>query len=219
MFMNVEEKLMETCGDRIKKLRLEKGWSQAVLGEKAGVSQGTIGLLETGSTENSRFLPSIAEALGTTVEYLRDGLREPPSNIYAFIPRYKAKGAAGNGYENGDHVEVDGSHAFRRDWLKNRGLNPAHLKVIEVSGDSMRPDLHDGDVVLIDTADKTLKDGEVYALQTPDGTRIKRVIMLTDGRIRLASDNPDKARFPNEDFTPEEASRLVVIGKKVWRGG
>lgn len=210
---------METLGDRIRKLRTEKGWSQEKVAEASGVSQGTIGQIETGTTRNPKHLPKIAKALDTTVEYLTEGLKVPSLEVYAFIPRYKVKGAAGEGYENGDHLEIDGTHAFRRDWLKEKGLAPSHLAVIEVTGDSMNPEIKNGDVVLIDIADKELKNGEVYAIQSPDGTRIKRVIRLLDGRVSLSSDNPDRARYPDEIYSGEEVNRLKIIGRKVWRGG
>lgn len=55
----------------IRKLRLRKGWSQAELAKKAGVSSGTIGTIES---ENRmpyiKTLKKIADALGVTVEYI-----------------------------------------------------------------------------------------------------------------------------------------------------
>lgn len=210
---------MKSIGERTRKLREEKGWSQEKLAEESGVSQGTIGFIETGTTKNSKYLPQIAKSLDVTVEYLREGLGSPSPEEYAFIPRYKIKGAAGTGHENDDHVSIDGTHAFRYDWLKKKGVNSAHLAVIEVTGDSMSPELKDGDVVLLDLADKDLRDGEIYAIQTQNGTRIKRVVKLLDGRIRLSSDNPDKTRFPDEDFGEETVGLLTIIGRKIWRGG
>lgn len=51
-------------GQRIKALRENKGWSQDFLADKAGCGQSIIGNLESGEQQSSKWLPSIAAALG-----------------------------------------------------------------------------------------------------------------------------------------------------------
>lgn len=57
-------------GKMIAEARAAKGWSQGELAAKAGVSQGTIGHLESGRNQSSTKLPQIAAALGMAVEEL-----------------------------------------------------------------------------------------------------------------------------------------------------
>lgn len=64
---------MSNLGETIVKARSAKGWSQEDLAKRAGVSQGTIGHLESGRNTTSRKLPDIARALGLTVEELLAG--------------------------------------------------------------------------------------------------------------------------------------------------
>jgi phage repressor protein C with HTH and peptisase S24 domain len=77
-----------------------------------------------------------------------------------------------------------------------------------------------GDTVLF-AANNTdrFEHGHIYALQTPDGPRIKRVLRKTDGQVILSNDNPDKIRFPDEVYSPEEAGRLDNIGRFIFRQG
>lgn len=75
---------MSNLGDNIIRARTAKGWSQEELARRAGISQGTIGHLESGRNSTSRKLPEIARALGLTVEQLVGGqiderrLERPP---------------------------------------------------------------------------------------------------------------------------------------------
>lgn len=64
---------MSNLGEAIVKARSAKGWSQDDLARRAGVSQGTIGHLESGRNTSSRKLPDIAQALGMSVEELISG--------------------------------------------------------------------------------------------------------------------------------------------------
>jgi SOS-response transcriptional repressor LexA len=64
---------MSTIAARLKATRLEKAWSQDVLAKKSGVSQGTIGNIESGARRSYGSLPRIAQALGVRNNWLRDG--------------------------------------------------------------------------------------------------------------------------------------------------
>jgi transcriptional regulator with XRE-family HTH domain len=55
-------------GATIRKERIDRGWSQTVLGEQAGVSRPTIARVEAGSDVSTATLSKIAGALGLKVE-------------------------------------------------------------------------------------------------------------------------------------------------------
>jgi phage repressor protein C with HTH and peptisase S24 domain len=86
---------------------------------------------------------------------------------------------------------------FRADWLKSEGLKAKNLTARKISGDSMSPGLQDGDTVLIDTSRIELKDGKVFAVNYEGELVIKRM-MRDAGQWWLASDNPDKTRYPHK---------------------
>jgi transcriptional regulator with XRE-family HTH domain len=62
-------------GDRVRRLRQEKGWTTRMLAKEAGVSDSYVSRLETGATAKPRQedLQQVAEALGTTVFFLVEG--------------------------------------------------------------------------------------------------------------------------------------------------
>ncbi|MBR3144978.1 MAG: helix-turn-helix transcriptional regulator [Clostridia bacterium] len=56
-------------GNRIKEIRIDKGWTQAVLAEKSGVEPSNISHIERAATKLSLpTLVSIANALGVTLD-------------------------------------------------------------------------------------------------------------------------------------------------------
>lgn len=56
--------------DRVKNLRMARGWTQTELAERAHVSQQLIWKIERGKAAESRKLPGIADAFGISVEEL-----------------------------------------------------------------------------------------------------------------------------------------------------
>ncbi len=127
---------------------------------------------------------------------------------------------AGNGYHNGDHVEVSKTHAFRKDWIRKNNWRVEDLCAVEASGHSMEPKIGDGDLLLVNMADKEFESGRVYMILFPgEGLRAERVHRMADGQIKISSDNPDKDVYPDEYYSPEEAGRLNIVGKVVRRAG
>ena len=103
---------------------------------------------------------------------------------------------------------------FRREWLRGfmRGTF-ADLFVARGEGDSMLPTLMDGDIVLIDTAQKSISSQDrIWALSYGDLGMIKRVRRLPGGTYRIMSDNPAIAPI---DATDDE---MYVVGRVVWIG-
>ena len=61
-------------GLRIALLRVEKGWSQAELAKRIGVSTSAVGMYEQGRREPSlALLVCLAQTLGITTDYLLTG--------------------------------------------------------------------------------------------------------------------------------------------------
>src|SRR5438034_51517 len=73
----------ETIGERLKRLRIERGLSQRALAER-GVSNAYISRLEIGDRSASmKALRILARKLGVTPEYLETGNDRPPVELRA----------------------------------------------------------------------------------------------------------------------------------------
>lgn len=96
-------------------------------------------------------------------------------------------------------------------WLQREGLNKETLLAIVVRGESMEPGLHDGDTIVVNTADKQLVSGAVYAVNYEGEAVVKR--MLRDaGQWWLASDNADQRKYHRQLC---KGAHCIVIGKVI----
>ena len=127
------------------------------------------------------------------------------------IPRLALGASAGPGALAADEV-ADDRLRFSQRWLRTLGLDPAHLSVIEVAGDSMEPTLRDGDEILVDLSQRAWRDG-IHVVRIDDVLLVKRLAQGATGMIRVISDNPvyasvDRAR-----------GEVAIVGRVVWKGG
>jgi phage repressor protein C with HTH and peptisase S24 domain len=100
---------------------------------------------------------------------------------------------------------------FRRDWLRKHGYRPEKLSAHRVKERSMEPKLYEGDLVVINHADKEPKDGEVYVVLYEGKPIVKRLIR-DEGAWWLKSDNPDK-RYERKRCTES----VVIVGRVIYK--
>ncbi|MDZ4095474.1 MAG: S24 family peptidase [Paracoccaceae bacterium] len=145
---------------------------------------------------------------------------------YAQIPLFDAMLSAGPGAQN--HGANIASHlAFRRDWLGRIGVPASSACLARITGDSMCPTIHPGDMVLIDrnrTEPPVLKRSptdkrrpQVYAFVEEGEARIKRIERPEPEALILLSDNPEHAPQLRTG-AQAKAMQLAIIGKVIWWG-
>lgn len=135
------------------------------------------------------------------------------STEFTTIPAYQVFASAGHGANITDEQLAE-PMAFRTDWLRSEGFDPAKMAVIRAKGDSMEPTINDGDVILI-----RLKNGEaprdgLYVLRLSDGLFVKR-LQFDFGGVRIISDNP---LYKSRDLSKSELAELDLVGRVVWAG-
>ncbi|MBK1874604.1 helix-turn-helix domain-containing protein [Marinobacter sp. 1-3A] len=133
--------------------------------------------------------------------------------FYTEVPLYDVEASAGNGAFF-DQEQIASHLKFRNDWLTREGLHAKDLVAVRVSGDSMDGTLSNGDTVVIDRSKK--KPDGVFAVRMGDALRIKRLQKMTDGSLRVFSDN---AMYQPETIHPENMSQIEIIGQCYWRAG
>ena len=87
---------------------------------------------------------------------------------------------------------------------------------MRVSGDSMEPDVLNGDVVLIDQGKTRIVPGQMFAVGFEEAIYLKR-IDIAPGKAILKSANP--AYPPMElDIRGQMSDLFRVIGRVLWCG-
>ncbi|HVI60106.1 MAG TPA: S24 family peptidase [Luteimonas sp.] len=220
--------------------------SENQLSRNTGVPQPTIHRILNGKVGDPRdgTVRPLAEYFGVTPEQLRTQLPAPGVKEAGAIPAYRVKAAVGReGIDPSNEIliaEVD-MHAsagpgatapamaqtqfrmtYQLSWFQAVGARPIDVVVMKVRGDSMERTLFHGDRVAINTADREIADGKVYVFATggvePD-IKIKRLFKTTDGRVRVVSDNPDKALFPDEFLSGSDLENVYIVGRVIDRSG
>ncbi len=130
------------------------------------------------------------------------------------IPSYDIRASAGFGA----FVEREWTDNFMP--FQNRFLNsltqsnPDNLSILTVSGDSMIPTLSDGDCILVDTLETTLKRDGIYVIRNDETLSVKRIsVNPSTGLLAIKSDNPLYETWP--DCKPSD---INIIGRVIWVG-
>ena len=229
--------ILNTFGQRLKHARKLKSMSQDQLAKIVGVTQGLIGQIERDEIEGSKHTPKIADTLGVGLLWLTDGIGDmlatssiaaphyrvevaPDDDPSLRIPYLDVRGSCGGGAENGyDDLISKGYLIKEKSWFDHLGTSNKHLVAIYCDGDSMFPAFSHGDMVIVDTSKTKPVNGKVFAVDTPAGTRIKRLKQSIFGTWTLASDNPDKSLYPDESIPPDMEDQIVIRGQAVYKQG
>lgn len=126
------------------------------------------------------------------------------------VPKVQARLCAGAGSMELEAVPVS-EHPFPLSWLSRMGT-PSAMVFMDVIGDSMEPDIKDGDMVLVDQSVTALTPKVVMAVGYEDAIYIKRLEKRPQG-LALLSDNQEYAPLT---IRGDEMDTFRVIGKVVW---
>lgn len=181
-------------------------------------------------------LVNAAKVIGVSVAWVETGegemaaIKQPESNALPLgkidewdnntplsdddceAPLYKEiKLSAGNGFA--DDIEDYNGYKLRfsRNTLRKHGINPADVVCVMADGDSMEPVFPSGATLGIDTGSKTIRDGQIYAINHGGLLRTKILHKLPDNKVRIRSYN--QAEYPDEEANLDD---LSVIGRVFW---
>lgn len=181
-------------------------------------------------------LVNAAKVIGVSVAWVETGegemaaIKQPQSNALPLgkidewdnntplsdddceAPLYKEiKLSAGNGFA--DDIEDYNGYKLRfsRNTLRKHGINPADVVCVMADGDSMEPVFPSGATLGIDTGSKTIRDGQIYAINHGGLLRTKILHKLPDNKVRIRSYN--QAEYPDEEASLDD---LSVIGRVFW---
>lgn len=192
--------------------------SQSDLARDLGVGRAAVSLAKKKETVPARWILDIASRYGLDPGWLETGRGRPrwahdavePEDDFERIPKVRARLCAGGGsFETEGRVE--GYYAFRSDWVRRKG-DPARMVLMQVVGNSMEPELQDGDLVLLDQSKTDVYAGGIYAVGVEDTVLVKRVEKLP-GQLVLHSDNTD---YSPVRLSGDELLNVRIIGKVLW---
>jgi repressor LexA len=196
-----------TFGQKIKKLRLEKEWTQSYVGKQIGVSDRVLGYYESDNRfpKDEKILKALASLYNVTVDYLL-GESQHENRNKALIPVLGTVQA-------GIPIEAI------EDIIDYEELHPSMLEhgeeyfALQVKGSSMEPRMRDGDVVIVRKQADVNHDDTAIVLVNGNEATIKRVLKSEAG-IMLAPNNPayEPKFYSNKDIAELP---VQIIGRVV----
>jgi len=215
-------------GERITTVRTHFGLTKKRFAEKLDVSDTYISFLESGKREkiSDQFAHSVAYRFGINPVWLLRGegkmfLRRATgaedstsTTEIIHIPLYNVEASAGAG-----EIPIDESVReyipLKISWLKaelRAGISG--VIAVPVSGDSMKPTMADGDLVLIEKTSE-IRDDAIYVFRRGDHVYVKRLQALPGGSFEVISDN---AMYKPYTVDPAQFPEYSVIGRVIWHG-
>lgn len=230
--------MAEIIGSRLEERMVAAGLSQSQLARIVNLKQPSIGRLISGETRETGKLLEIAEAVNSTPEYLTgasddagppeagvsdhrrkliDGQKGSPSPADLGLVAIKEVDLTlgmGGGYI-GDGAVIEVQRYFPATWLRElTRTDPEHLVFARAKGDSMKPTLSDGDIVLIDLKKNAIREQDaVWAIAVAEIGMVKRIWANPDGSYKIKSDNP------NVDAETAVDGEMFVMGQVVGKLG
>lgn len=195
--------------------------NQSQLARELGLGRAAVSLAKRKDAVPARWILDLSARFGLNPLWLEQGkgLSRPEAAsvpveeegpFYEQIPKVRARLCAGGGsFET--EGQVEGYYSFRSEWLHGRG-NPSNMVLMEVVGNSMEPEIKEGDMVLIDQSRSDVLSGGIYAVGVEDTVMVKRVERLP-GTLVLRSDNVDYSPI---HLSGDELDNVRVIGQILW---
>jgi phage repressor protein C with HTH and peptisase S24 domain len=193
--------------------------SQQELAGILGVNRSAVTQAKQRDTVPDKWLHILSRTYGLQPEWLTTG--RGPAKFehdatddlgpeFLKVPKVRARLSAGGGsFEVNSRVED--YYAFKRRWLDRKG-SPNAMVLMDVFGNSMEPEIKEGDTVLVDQKQSDVIAGGVYAIGVEDTVMVKRIEKRPNTLV-LLSDNTDYAPIMLQG---DELQTVRVIGKVVW---
>jgi phage repressor protein C with HTH and peptisase S24 domain len=211
--------------ERLKARRKALQLTQIQLAKATEISSKTIQKYEYGDTPKGPNLLRLSRALNCSIDWLLlgSGSGSESSELdraysqkehveLTLVPKVLARldsdGVPLEKSQNNKHM-----YAFRRVWIEQKG-DPSQMVLMDVSGDSMSPEVKDGDTVLIDRSQTEIYIGKIYAVSIGKEITV-RYVERAPGRIILRCANKTWSDI-GVDIDKDFGEQVGIIGRVVW---
>jgi len=190
-------------------------FSQTQLASILKVNRSAITQAKKNDSIPPKWILQLSKEFGLNPEWIETGIgekfmRHDEDATFEKIPKVKARLSAGGGsFDVRD--EIEGFYSFKKEWVRKRGVSN-RMVLMDIFGNSMEPELKDGDTVLVDQSQKAILAGAVYAVGIDDTVMVKRVEKHPNKLVLLSN---------NETYSPiflqgHEIDTARIIGKVIW---
>lgn len=208
---------MSAFGKILRELRKNEKLTQTQLAKKLGLAFSTISMYERGDREpDFEIMESIADYFNVSMDYLhgkigtKAAVRLPSPVTTEDFTTYPVIGDIAAGFDSiaienwvGDTVEIPNSYL--------KGHPQKDFFVLCIKGDSMYPEYHDGDMVLILKQSTLEHSGQIGAVMYDDECATLKRVEYAPGEdwLKLVPINPN---VPPKKIEGEQLSHCRILG-------
>lgn len=233
---SVRDGAANVIGSRIRTAREGVNSKRAEFCKLLQIHENTLAKMERGeSLPDAVQLMQIAALTDRSVMWLLGGSQQPPAQAgggeanvpksleavevgdMIYVPLFDVRASAGTGAFN-DQERVLHMRAFAADYIR-RDLHILHnqIALVTIVGNSMEPEIHSGDVGMIDRRDKDIGVEGPHLVRIDGGLLLKMVQRLPGGVLRVSSKNQLSSPF-DINVMDGTLADFEVIGRLRWAG-
>ncbi len=181
-----------------------------------GLNNSAISQAKTRNSIPLGWVVVLSEKLDLNPQWIKTGVGKKDlrdlsdENDFEAVPKVKARLSAGGGSFD-VKSDIEGFYSFQKKWLRQKGRSQK-MVLVDIVGNSMEPELKNGDTVLVDQSQNEILAGAIYAVGIDDIIMVKRIEKLPDTLV-LRSENKD---YPPTHLHGEEVNRVRILGKVIW---
>lgn len=212
--------LLELVAKRIRQCRQEKGWTlEETAARLAQASGQPFGYSRFSNWEQASRMPPaemvllLAKVFGKTAAWINgytdtDSLNAVSSNYVTANPTsIQTKGGAIPLTQATDNT------AFSLSYVEARGMNRNKLLCIKQIDSSMAPLIVEGDELLLDGDQITVRGADLFGIVVAGNIWIRWIVPGLDGTYTLKAG--DSAQYTDSILTPEALDKLDIVGRVV----
>jgi transcriptional regulator with XRE-family HTH domain len=212
--------LMEIVAKRIRQCRAEKGWTLEETADRLSQASGQpFGYSRFSNWEQaSRMPPSdmvllLAKVFGKTPAWINgytdnDSLNAVTSDYVTANPTsIQTKAGAA------PLTQATDSTAFSVSYIEARGMNRNKLLCIKQIDASMAPMIVEGDELLLDGEQTTVRGADLFGIIVAGNIWIRWICPELDGTFTLKAG--DSSQYADSTLTPEALEKLDIVGRVV----
>lgn len=188
---------MTKWNERLREAMDKRNVKAVDISKWTNVSQAAVNKWTSGKTSQLKYddVTALCNFLRISPAWLMDGVGSidnySDTDDLIVIEQIDLKASCGSGALNFESLPSIREVLVSRQWIeKNLAFyNPKNVKIITAIGDSMKPEINDGDAVFIDISDTLILRDGIYFLRVDGQLFLKRIQRLVGNKVALISSN------------------------------
>lgn len=181
------------------------------LSRALGLQRAAVGAAKRRHIVPASWLVEAARRFGASVSWiLTGGQADQDNDDFCILPVLEMKLGSDGDLIKGNSND---SQLFKRSWIETKG-QPKDLFLLQMTGLSMMPLIHDKDLVLVNSTEIEPKsESDIHIVSFNQSVFVRRISM-EPGKIILRAEN--RKLVPDVSVCLDDAGMIKILGRVIW---